>query len=527
MKSIMTPQQYFNHVAKPDIQRSTFDRSHGLKTTFNSGLVIPIFIDEALPGDTFNLRTSVFARLSTPLKPIMDNIQMDIHYFSVPVRLVWSNWKKFMGEQASPGDSTAYTIPTMTSTAVTGYAEGSIYDFMGIPTKVPGLVHSALFNRAIALVHNEWYRDENLQPSVYCPTDDGPDTPGNYIVNARGLRKDYFMSALPFLQKGTAITIPLGSTAPVVSTNTDIQISNASFTNRNFYVPTSGDVFVSGASPAAAGVLKFGTDTGLQTDLSTATASTINQLRQSFQIQRMLEKDARGGTRYTEKIRAHFGVISPDARQQRPEFLGGSTTSVSINPIAQNSATGATGTTTVQGNLAATGTLANTGHGFIKSFTEHEIVLGFASVRADQTYQQGLNRMFSRSTIYDYYWPTLAHLGEQAILNKEIFAQGSANLAADAAVFGYSERYAEYRYKPSIVTGQFRSNAATPLDTWHLAYDYASLPALNGTLITLPPPIQRVVAVSSAPEFLVDLYFNYKCARPMPTFATPGLIDHF
>lgn len=529
----MTPQQVFNNVAKPDIQRSTFNRSHGVKTTFNSGQCIPIFVDEALPGDTFKLSTSVFARLSTPLKPIMDNIQMDLHYFSVPMRLLWTNFKAFMGEQ-EPLTYTAYTIPTMTSTASTGYLEASIYDFMGLPTKIPGYVHSAMFNRAYNKIWNEWYRDENLQPTAYCPTDDGPDTPASYIVQKRGLRKDYFASALPFLQKGTAITIPLGTSAPITTTNADIHFAKSSFSGAGFNtIPftvggTDGAaIFSSTTSGNNPGNLRFGDQTGLQTDLSLATASTINQLRQSFQIQKMLEKDARGGTRYTEKIRAHFGVTSPDARQQRPEFLGGSTSHVNINPIAQNSATGATGTTTVQGNLAATGTLATSGSGFVKSFTEHEIIIGIASVRADQTYQEGLNRMWSRSTIYDFYWPTLAHLGEQSILNKEIFCQGSANAAADAATFGYQERYAEYRYKPSYVTGQFRSNSAAPLDTWHLAYDFAALPVLNATFISLPPPIARIVAVPTAPEFLVDLFFNLITARPMPTFATPGLIDHF
>lgn len=535
MKSVMTPQQYFNHVAKPDIQRSTFDRSHGYKTTFSSGQLIPIFLDEALPVDTFNLRTAVFARLATPLKPIMDNIQLDVHYFSVPLRLVWDNFKKFMGEQ-EPLTFTAYTVPTMTSTAVTGYTEASLFDYMGIPTEIPGLEHSALFTRCYNLIWNEWYRDENLQNSAVVDTDDGPDTPADYIVRPRGLRKDYFASALPFLQKGTAVSIPLAASAPVFgngkslgltnSVNTGGLLNTASFPevrtgmyNVNIGTAAAGVTFAGGAL----GVVTSGVS-GLVADLSAAVQPTINELRQSFQIQKMLEKDARGGTRYTEKIRAHFGVISPDARLQRPEFLGGTTANVNINPVAQTSEAG----TTPQANLAATGTVASSGSGFVKSFTEHEIIIGLASVRADQTYQQGLNRMWSRSTIYDFYWPTLAHLGEQAILNKEIYAKGTANPTQDAAVFGYQERYAEYRYKPSIVTGAFRSNANSgSLDSWHLAYDFAALPALNSTFISLPPQIGRVIAVPSAPEFLMDCYFNLKTARPMPTFATPGLIDHF
>lgn len=530
MKSVITPQEVFNRVASPDIERSTFDRSHGYKTTLNAGLLIPVFLDEALPGDTINITPTMFGRLSTPLKAIMDNLFLDVHFFSIPIRLLWSNFKKFNGEQDNPTDSTSFLIPTITQPAG-GATLHSIYDYMGIPTLKAGLVHSALFNRAQNRIWNEWYRDQNLQTSVIQNTGDGPDTPTDYTVLPRGKRKDYFTSALPFIQKGPAVSIPLGGVAPVT------RVASA---------PGWG-VFIGGTQTAIGTQQTVSIDTtsalvktsdlagisldpksgGLVASLSGATAATINQLREAFQVQRMYEKDARGGTKYIELIKSHFGVTSPDSRQQRSEYLGGSVHNISINPIAQTEGT-KTGTTP-QSNISAYGTVSVNGSTIVKSFTEHEIIVGFVSIRADLNYQQGLNRMFSRSTRFDFFWPSLAHLGEQAILNKEIFAQGTTGggLAADAAVFGYQERYAEYRYKTSQVTGQFRSNASTPLDMWHLSQNFSSLPALNANFIVENPPIARIVAVPSEPQFLLDCYFDYKHARPIPTFATPGMIDHF
>ena len=502
----------FSRVPKADIQRSVFNRSHDLKTTFDAGYLVPIFVDEALPGDTFTLNTTAFGRLATPINPIMDNIHIETFFFAVPHRLVWDNWEKFCGEQTDPGDSTDYLIPTVTTTA----ANGSLWDYFGIPTDV-NLTFNNLAGRAYNLIYNEWFRDENLQDSLVVDRDDGPDTASDYVLVKRGKRHDYFTSCLPWPQKGDAVNLPLGATAPIQADGNLVIDVNGLATNVQ-HVASSGNLV---GSPARGITTLVSYESGLEADLSSATAATINELREAFQIQRLYERDARGGTRYTEIIQSHFGVTSPDARLQRPEYLGGGRDRINIHPIAQTSSTD---TTTPQGNMSAFGTTGFGGHGFCKSFTEHCVIIGLVNVYADLTYQQGLNRMFSRQDRWDYYWPALAHIGEQAVLNKEIYAQGTAD---DDLVFGYQERFAEYRYKPSMITGQFRSNYAQSLDNWHVAQDFASLPALNASFIEENPPIDRVVATPTEPDIILDAYFDLKCARPMPTYSVPGLIDHF
>jgi len=514
----------FSEVPSAEIPRSSFDRSHGYKTTFDAGWLVPIFMDEALPGDTYSVNMTGFARLATPLHPFMDNLFMNTFFFAVPMRLLWTNWEKFNGAQDDPGDSTSFVIPTMPATAGTGYLAGSLHDYLGIPTEIPDFSHSSMWHRAYNLIYNEWFRDENLQNSVVVDLDNGPDDPTDYVLLRRGKRHDYFTSALPWPQKGAAIELPLGTKAPIsglgvlaaattVGPTTTIQDS----VGTGLTYTDSYDLSVQSGFARA---LSTDGQPDVYADLTSATAATINQLRQAFQLQKLSERDARGGTRYTEIIRSHFGVTSPDERLQRPEYLGGGQSSVNVSPIPQTSQTA----TTPQGNLAAIGTSVLSGHGFTKSFTEHCVLLGLVSVRADLNYQQGLNRMFSRSTRFDFYWPALAHIGEQTILNKEIMIQ---NLAADDLVFGYQERFAEYRYKPSMVTGDFRSNVTTPLDTWHLAQDFAALPVLNASFIVENPPIDRVIAVPAEPHFLFDSYFSMRCARPMPIYGVPGLIDHF
>ena len=515
----------FSRIPKINMARSKFKRSHGYKTTFDAGYLVPIFRNEVLPGDGMSLSVKGFGRLNTPIHTIMDNLHIDTFFFFVPNRLIWTNWKKFNGAQDDPGDSTDFTVPTMTATAGTGYLNGTLSDYFGIPTEVPGLEHVSLYHRAYNLIWNQWFRDENLQDSVVVDTDDGPDTESDYVLKKRGKRHDYFTSSLPWPQKSTTVQMALGTDAPITGLGADrttswvtgpISAYETDGTDTTSYttykqIDTGTGKYLVEEDPNNAGY------SNIRADLSAATGATINELRESIQVQEMYEGDARGGTRYTEIVNSHFGVTSPDSRLQRAEYLGGGHSFISMAAVAQTSSTDGT---SPQGNLAAFGTVGIDGHGFSKDFTEHGVIIGLACVRADLTYQQGLDRALSRSTRWDYFWPGLQHLGEQAVLNKEIYADASAN---DDLVFGYQERYAEYRYKPSLVTGQFRSNYSASLDTWHLSQEFGTLPVLDDTFIQETPPIDRVVAITTKPNLLLDVWFDYTCARPMAMYSVPGL----
>ena len=565
----------FAAIPRAQIQRSVFDRSHSYKTTFDEGYLIPFYCEEILPGDSFKGDVNIFARLTSPLKtPIMDDMSLDVHFFFVPNRLLWDHWQAMNGEQKRPGDSTDYMVPVITA-ATGGFKVGSVADYFGIPTGVAGIKVNALPFRAYNLIFNEWYRDENLIDPVPNYVGDGGTaeilpaegvdgvmhnySEDNYwnenpngVAPVRPLRRrckrhDYFTSCLPWPQKGPGVELPLGGVAPILPYNlpssaSAYQQAVLSSSADAMALPLVGfaqtsstserdNVFlVDGVKGQTIQNNNAGNDNRavandkanfLLADLSQATATTINSLRQAFQIQRLLERDARGGTRYTEVLRAHFGVISPDARLQRPEYLGGFKQSIIVNPVVQTSSTDST---TPQGNLSAFGVTGASKRGFSKSFVEHGIILGIVSVRSNLTYQQGIPRMFSRRTRFDYYWPVLAHLGEQAVYNKEIYAQGTDE---DSKVFGYQERWAEYRYAPSQITGKFRSSDAQSLDIWHLAQDFEKLPALNREFIEENAPMSRVVAVTDEPHFLLDVYFKVRAARPMPVYSVPGLVDHF
>lgn len=521
----------FAMVPRADIPRSRFNVQTSHKTTFDAGKLVPIYVDEVLPGDTFSLSCTAFGRMATPIFPIMDNLHMDTFFFFVPYRLVWDNWKRFMGEQRNPGDSTNFLVPQVLS-PVAGWPIGSIGDYFGLPTvgqvaAGKSVTHSALPFRAYNLIFNEWFRDENLVQSSIVNVNDGPDPNSNYVLLSRGKRHDYFTSCLPWPQKGPSVQLPLGGSAPV---KRDASYNAPGFIKQSGTNTTINGATTFGTNPAGALLVSstlasYDPNGTLYADLSAATAATINAIRTAFQVQKLLERDARGGTRYTEIIRSHFGVVSPDSRLQRPEYLGGSSVPVNIAPVAQTSASAISGSATPQGNLSAIGTLLSKS-GFTQSFTEHGVIIGLANIRADLNYQQGLRRMWSRRTRYDFYFPAFAHLGEQAVLSKEIYCDGGT---LDDEVFGYQERWAEYRYHPSLITGRFRSTAASTLDSWHLAQKFASRPLLNAAFITEDPPISRVSAVNTAltNQFIFDSFFNIKMARPMPMYSVPGAIDHF
>jgi len=540
-------QHSFAQIPQANIGRSKFDRSYTVKDTFDFDYLIPFYLDEILPGDTFNVNVSVFARLATQKVPIMDNMYVDYFFFFVPNRLVFDNWEKLNGQQDNPDDTTDYIMPVLTTTGVQ-FEVGTIYDKFGLPTDVNSIpIANTLPLRGYNLIWNQWFRDQNLQDSIVVPKDNGPDALADFELKKRGRRHDYFTSCLPFLQKGPAVTIPLGTTAPIIS-NGDLNVvtnnqtpraSGSSASNVALRVNvTANDIIGTSAGIAPGGsqaAWTWGNETGMRvteaqietkltTDLSDATAQTINALRQAFQMQSLFELDARGGTRYIEVLKAHFGVISPDFRLQRPEFLGGGESRINIHPVAQT--TPVISASTPQANLASYATTSATGNkiGFTKSFVEHGYVIGLACARADITYQQGVNKLWSRSTRYDFFWPKLQELGEQAVLNQEIFAQGTS---ADDDVFGYQERYGEYRYRPSEIHGQFRSTFATSLDFWHMAEEFETLPELQDEFIEQNTPVDRAIAVPSEPHLLFDAWINQKCARPMMAYSVPASLGRF
>lgn len=543
-----------------DLSRSTFDRSSSVKTSFNAGDIVPFFLEEVLPGDTFNVKSSKVVRMQTLLTPMMDNVYLDTYYFFVPNRLVWKHWKEFNGENTESAwiSATTYEVPQITAPADTGWAVGTIADYFGIPTGVPNLSVSALPFRAYALIMNEWFRDQNLSDPLVVPDDDatvvGVNT-GTFVSDvAKGGKPyiaakyhDYFTSCLPSPQKGPDVTIPVAQASRYpVYTSTDV-VPNPSFINLSGYVgrsATSVDQLLK--EGVAAGTGLGTTDASLyMVDLhnyndghngfipnnlwavtdGNVSVSTINQLRLAFQIQKLYERDARGGSRYIEILKSHFGVTSPDARLQRPEYLGGNRVPININQVIQQSGTGS-GSSTPQGTVVGMSQTTDSHSDFIKSFTEHGFIIGVMVARYDHTYQQGLDRLWSRKDRFDYYWPVFANIGEQAVKNKEIYAQGNAE---DEQVFGYQEAWADYRYKPNRVTGEMRSSYAKSLDVWHLADDYAARPSLSDSWIREDKSnIDRVLAVTSenSNQFFADIYVQNRATRPMPMYSVPGLIDH-
>lgn len=524
-------------VAPPRVPRSAFDRSYVHKTTIDSAYLYPLYIEEALPGDTFHIQPSYFARMSTPIRPFMDGLHLDYQFFACPLRLLWTNFVRMMGERDDPADHNDYTVPVATSpSSPAGYQVQWLQDYLELPPEMANVEHSNLACRMYNLIWNTWYRDANLQDSVVVDLDDGPDDYTDYVLLKRGKRKDYFSGALPFAQRGTAVSLPLGTSATgviddptIIGTGTAPSLETGGGSGgRKITGSSSNTTMIYTSNPfASGGATGYPwenpqvqlTDPNVTVDLSTATAATINDIRVALATQHLLERDARGGGRYREIVLSHFGVQTDDIRLMRPELLATGSIPIQVNPVVSTNDSAAV----TLGELAAYVTAIKVGRGFVKSFTEHCLIMGIVSVRADLTYQQGLPRMYSRSSRLDFYWPDLALIGEQAVLNKEIFCQPSDGFDDDP--WGYVPRYEEYRLRNSIVTGRFRSTYASSLDVWHLALDFGtSRPSLNAAFIEEAPPVDRVVVTTAEPEFLIDCFYKVTAVRPIPKVGTPGMV---
>jgi hypothetical protein len=511
------------------VPRANFNRSHGGKTTIDFDYIYPLYFDEVYPGDTFNMDCTIVGRLATPQFPLMDNMYLDTHFFYIPMRQLWDNSRKFFGEQVDPGDSIDYSIPKIAATATTGYGELSLADYFTLPTKVPDYQWNALYARGYVHCYNEWFRDQNLIDSVTMSTADGPDTTTDLTIQKRGKRHDYFTSGLVSPQKNgdstDSVSLPLGTIARVTTDAASaahvgvVSTSQSDALKRLYDDATNIALSTSNAA---------GTD-ALYADLSTATAATILQLREAMAIQRLLELDARAGTRYSEIVYSTFGVQMTDMTY-RPEFLGGGSARITMSEAASGYDDG---TNDTKGNLSGIGRVESYNNGFTKSFTEHGIVLGMVSARADITYQQGLNRLFDRTTRYDYLYPVLQNIGDQATLVKELYCQdpttdtGSTGTPDNERTFNYQERYSELKYKPSWITGLFRSNCTSSLESWHLSQEFSSLPSFDQTFIEQATPVDRAIKVPSEPHLILDCYFNLQCARPMHMYSIPGMGDRF
>lgn len=544
MRSVM--EHSFAQVPRANIPRSTFNRSHGYKTTFDADYLIPVLVDDIIPGDTFNVNCSFHVKLTSPtVVSLTDNLYIETFFFFVPYRLVWDNWEKFCGAQNDPGDSIDYTIPVVSGSG-TETGEGSLWDYFGLPLDNKAGSHidpdnvtvSALPFRAYSLVYDEWFRDQNLQDSYYLDRsdkgDDGPDTLFNLSGTAtgnvmsrplkRGKRHDYFTSCLPWPQKGTAVEFMTEGTADVYTAGgLGQQLGIWDVSRADHYHMDSDATYVDmSAVNTTAETNKMYVDFA-----SVSGGPDINDLRLAFQTQRLLERDARSGTRYTETILAHFGVTVPDFRVQRPEFLGGGSSRVQLTNIAQTTYQGTQTVEDAKGALSSIGSASGT-HGFTKSFVEHGLLIGLVNARADITYSQGIERYWMKQTRYEFFYPVLAQIGEQSVTMAELWTQGDG-ATTDDTVFGYQERYAEYRYKPSRLTNLMSVEAASNLDEFHLSEDFTSQPSLDSTFIesNTGTPLDRAISVPSQPHFIGDFYFDMKCARPMPLFGVPGNLDHF